>query len=73
MNEMRAAVIRGTALEIEERTDPEPKPGQLLIRNRAAGINNADLHQLAATTRRRRARRPTCRGSSARAKRTAAA
>jgi NADPH:quinone reductase-like Zn-dependent oxidoreductase len=46
MNEMRAAVIRGTALEIEERTDPEPKSGQLLIRNRAAGINNADLHQL---------------------------
>jgi NADPH:quinone reductase len=46
MNEMRAAVIRGTALEIEERTDPEPQPGQLLLRNRAAGINNADLHQL---------------------------
>jgi NADPH:quinone reductase-like Zn-dependent oxidoreductase len=46
MNEMRAVVIRGTALAVEERTDPEPEPGQLLIRNRAAGINNADLHQL---------------------------
>ena len=43
---MRAAVIRGTALAIEERTDLEPQPGQLLLRNRAAGINNADLHQL---------------------------
>jgi NADPH:quinone reductase len=46
MNEMRSAVIRGTALEIEERADPVLKPGQLLLRNRAAGINNADLHQV---------------------------
>src|SRR5258705_8466715 len=44
---MRAAVIRDGHLEIEERPDPVPGDGELLIRVRAAGINNADLLQRA--------------------------
>ena len=44
---MRAVVIRDGSLVLEERTDPEPGDGELLIRVRAAGINNADLMQRA--------------------------
>lgn len=44
---MRAAVIRDTALAIDERSDPDPADGQLLIRVHAAGVNNADLMQRA--------------------------
>ena len=44
---MRAAVIHDGRLEIEERPDPVPADGELLIRVRAAGINNADLLQRA--------------------------
>jgi NADPH:quinone reductase len=42
---MRAVVIRQSALVIEERPDPEPGFGQVLVRVRAAGLNNADLIQ----------------------------
>jgi NADPH:quinone reductase-like Zn-dependent oxidoreductase len=44
---MRAAVIVDGRLEIEERPDPVPGDGELLIRVRAAGINGADLMQRA--------------------------
>src|SRR4051794_17654934 len=42
---MRAAVIVDGRLEIEERPDPVPGKGEVLIRVRAAGINGADLMQ----------------------------
>src|SRR5947209_1083965 len=42
---MRAAVIVDGRLEIEERPDPVPGEGEILIRVRAAGINGADLLQ----------------------------
>src|SRR5579862_2435880 len=44
---MRVAAISGGALRTEERADPVPGEGQILIRVRAAGINGADLHQRA--------------------------
>src|SRR4051812_26482340 len=44
---MRAAVIRAGGIEIEERPDPVPEDGEILIRVRAAGINGADLMQRA--------------------------
>ena len=44
---MRAAVIGQGALRIEERPDPEPQPGEVLIRIRASGVNGADLAQRA--------------------------
>src|SRR3954468_6191729 len=44
---MRAAVIRAGGIEIEERPDPVPEDGAILIRVRAAGINGADLMQRA--------------------------
>ena len=31
---------------VETRPDPSPGPGEILVRVRAAGLNNADLHQL---------------------------
>ncbi|MGZ4292383.1 MAG: zinc-binding dehydrogenase [Gaiellaceae bacterium] len=44
---MRAAAIRDGAIVIEERPDPLPQDGEILIRVRAAGINGADLGQRA--------------------------
>src|SRR4051794_27734414 len=44
---MRAAVIVDGRIAIEERPDPVPGAGEILIRVRAAGINGADLHQRA--------------------------
>src|SRR5271154_2008452 len=44
---MRVAAISDGELRIEERDDPLPGEGQILIRVRAAGINGADLHQRA--------------------------
>ncbi|NUR77284.1 MAG: zinc-binding dehydrogenase [Thermoleophilia bacterium] len=44
---MRAAVIVEGHLEIQERPDPVPGPGEILIRVRAAGVNGADLAQRA--------------------------
>ena len=45
--DVRAAIISGGRLEIEERPDPVPGDGELLVRVRAAGINGADLAQRA--------------------------
>jgi NADPH:quinone reductase-like Zn-dependent oxidoreductase len=44
---MRAVVVSGGRLEVEERPDPVPRAGQLLLRIRAAGVNGADLAQRA--------------------------
>src|SRR4051794_9935633 len=44
---MRAATIVDGQIEVAERPDPEPQDGQLLVRVRAAGLNGADLMQVA--------------------------
>ncbi|MEA2194688.1 MAG: NADPH:quinone reductase, partial [Solirubrobacteraceae bacterium] len=44
---MRAATIRDGDVLVEEHPDPEPGSGQVLVRVRAAGINGADMMQLA--------------------------
>jgi NADPH:quinone reductase-like Zn-dependent oxidoreductase len=44
---MRAAVIVDGRLEIQERPNPVPGDGEVLIRVRAAGINGADIMQRA--------------------------
>jgi putative PIG3 family NAD(P)H quinone oxidoreductase len=44
---MRAATIRDGRIEVLEHPDPEPQDGQLLVRVRAAGLNGADMMQLA--------------------------
>jgi len=42
---MRSVVIRDGDLVVEERPDPEPGPGQVLVAIKAAGLNAADLLQ----------------------------
>ena len=44
---MRAATIRDGRIVVQEHPDPEPQTGELLVRVRAAGLNGADMHQLA--------------------------
>jgi NADPH2:quinone reductase len=44
---MRAAITHQGRLELEERPDPVPADGELLIRIHAAGLNRADLMQVA--------------------------
>src|SRR5204863_5466544 len=44
---MRAVTIRDGAIVVAEHPDPEPQDGQLLVRVRAAGLNGADMMQLA--------------------------
>jgi len=44
---VRAATIRDGELHVEEHPDPAPGAGELLVRVHAAGVNGADLHQLA--------------------------
>ncbi len=43
---MRAAVMRGMQLVVDEVPDPVPGPGQLLVRTLACGICGSDLHFL---------------------------
>ena len=43
---MRAATIVNRALQVTEVPDPTPGAGELLVRVRAAGLNNADLLQV---------------------------
>ena len=43
---MRAATIADGSLTVEEHADPEPGPGEVLVRVRAAGLNAADLLQV---------------------------
>ena len=42
---MRAVTIKDGSLVVEERPDPEPGKGELLVRVRAAGLNGADMLQ----------------------------
>jgi NADPH:quinone reductase len=44
---MRAATIKDKQLTIEEHPDPVPGVGEVLVRVHAAGLNGADMHQLA--------------------------
>lgn len=44
---MRAVTIRDQQLTVEDHPDPEPGHGEVLVRVRAAGLNGADMHQLA--------------------------
>jgi NADPH:quinone reductase-like Zn-dependent oxidoreductase len=44
---MRAATIRDGRLLVAEHPDPQPGADQVLVRVRAAGLNGADMHQLA--------------------------
>jgi NADPH2:quinone reductase len=44
---MRAATIAEGELVIAEHPDPEPGSGEVLVRVHAAGLNGADMHQLA--------------------------
>jgi NADPH:quinone reductase len=44
---MRAATIRDGRIEVVEHPDPEPQDGQLLVRVKAAGLNGADMLQVA--------------------------
>ncbi len=44
---MHAVTIADGEIVVEERPDPEPGTGEVLVRVRAAGLNGADLHQLA--------------------------
>jgi putative PIG3 family NAD(P)H quinone oxidoreductase len=42
---MRAAVIKDGEVEVEERPDPVPEAGEVLVRVKAAGLNGADMLQ----------------------------
>jgi len=42
---MRAAIYRNAEVLLEERPDPSPGPGQLLVRVHASALNRADLLQ----------------------------
>jgi putative PIG3 family NAD(P)H quinone oxidoreductase len=44
---MRAVIIADQQLSVEEHADPEPGHGEVLVAVRAAGLNGADMHQLA--------------------------
>jgi NADPH2:quinone reductase len=44
---MRALVIAEREVRVEERPDPEPAPGEVLVRVHGAGLNRADLVQRA--------------------------
>lgn len=43
---MRAVTIQDGQLVVEERPDPQPARGELLVRVRAAGLNGADMLQV---------------------------
>jgi NADPH2:quinone reductase len=42
---VRAVIIKDGSLVLEERPDPEPGPGEVLVRVRGAGVNGADILQ----------------------------
>ena len=42
---MRAAVVANGDVQVEERPDPRPGEGELLVSVRAAGLNGADMLQ----------------------------
>src|SRR5919106_1766050 len=44
---MRAATIRDGDIAVQEHSDPRPGTGEVLVRVHAAGLNGADIQQLA--------------------------
>jgi NADPH:quinone reductase-like Zn-dependent oxidoreductase len=44
---VRATVIQDGKLVVQERSDPEPADGEVLVAVRAAGLNGADIMQAA--------------------------
>ena len=44
---MRAVTIKDEQLSVQEHPDPVPGDGEVLVRVHAAGLNGADMHQLA--------------------------
>ena len=44
---MRAATIRDGEITVQDHPDPRPQAGELLVRVHAAGLNGADMLQLA--------------------------
>src|SRR5690349_4850344 len=48
---MRAVTISNKQIAVEEHPDPEPGHGEVLVRVRAAGLNGADIHQVAGSDR----------------------
>ena len=46
ISRVRAVTIQDGRLVVEERPDPEPGKGEVLVRVRAAGLNGADMLQL---------------------------
>jgi NADPH:quinone reductase len=42
---MRAVTIVDRTLSVDDRPDPQPGSGEVLVRVRAAGLNGADMHQ----------------------------
>jgi NADPH2:quinone reductase len=44
---MQAVTIKDKQLSVQEHPDPEPGSGEVLVRVHAAGLNGADMHQLA--------------------------
>ncbi|HKE79991.1 MAG TPA: NAD(P)H-quinone oxidoreductase [Solirubrobacteraceae bacterium] len=44
---MRAATIRDGRVVVAEHADPQPGKGEVLVSVRAAGLNGADIHQVA--------------------------
>src|SRR5215204_4097134 len=44
---MRAATIADDQIAVQDHPDPEPGQGEVLVRVRAAGLNGADMLQLA--------------------------
>jgi 2-desacetyl-2-hydroxyethyl bacteriochlorophyllide A dehydrogenase len=43
---MRAAIMRGNRIIVDEFADPVPRTGELLVRTRACGICGSDVHML---------------------------
>jgi len=43
---MRAAIVRDGSILVEDRPDPVPAHGELLVRVRSAGLNGADILQM---------------------------
>src|SRR5579875_3470717 len=43
---MRAAIMRGNRIVVDEFADPVPRTGELLVRTRACGICGSDVHML---------------------------
>ncbi len=61
---MRAVTISDGELHVEERPDPEPGSGEVLVRVRGAGLNGADMLQRRGRYPAPRARPPTSPDSS---------